>query len=269
MGVLEKIISDKLREVAQRKIEMPLSALEKVNHFHRDTFSLRQAILNKKGNAVIAEFKRKSPSKPTINLHAEVVSVCMGYVQAGATAISVLTDEKYFGGSLHDLQRVREQVPVPLLRKDFIVDEYQLVEAKACGADVILLIAAALPPDMVRKLTAKAHQLGLEVLLEIHNEEEWKANADAGAEVIGVNNRNLRTMEVDILTSLNMATIFPSDAVRITESGIRSTDEALQLAKAGYDGFLIGEYFMAQDNPVQAAGDFIAALDRLQDVVKN
>lgn len=269
MQVLGKIIADKEREVAQRKTEMPLASLETMTHNMRSTLSLREAILNKKGRAVIAEFKRKSPSKPDINLHADVVSVCRGYVQSGAAALSVLTDEKYFGGSLHDLQRAREHLHIPLLRKDFIIDEYQLVEAKAYGADVVLLIAAVLSPEEVRKLTNKAHQLGLEVLLEIHNEEEWKVNADAGADVIGVNNRNLRTMEVDIRVSLSMAKIFPSDSVRIAESGIRSADDAIQLSRAGYHGFLIGEHFMKQDNPASTAGDFISVLNSMQYAVED
>ena len=269
MGVLEKIIAGKQKEVAQRKIEVPVAALEKMPHFRRSTLSLRRAVLNKKGSAVITEFKRKSPSKPNINLYADVVSVCTGYVQHGAAALSILTDEKYFGGSLHDLAKVRELVQVPLLRKDFIIEEYQLAEAKAFGADAVLLIAAALSPDEIRKLTGRAHQLGLEVLLEIHDRGEWEVNADAEADVVGVNNRNLRTMEVDVGTSLSMAGIFPSGVVCISESGIHNVGTALRLKSAGYRGFLIGEHFMAQVNPAQAAGDFIAALKQMHDVVEN
>ncbi len=269
MNVLEKIIADKLKEVEQRKSEVPESALRQMKYFGRSTLSLRGALQRKKGGSVIAEFKRRSPSVQDIHIHADVLSVCAGYVSSGAVALSVLTDKKYFGGSLDDLQQVRDLVEVPLLRKDFIIDHYQLVEAKAYGADVVLLIAASLTPQQVKQLTTHAHEFGMEVLLEVHSAEEWEENAASGADVVGVNNRNLHTMEVNVGTSLEMAKIFPAGTVRISESGIRNVDTAMQLVRAGYSGFLIGEYFMAQNNPGRAACDFINSLEKISHAVED
>lgn len=269
MGVLEKIVADKRREVAKRKSEMPESLLRNMPYAVRNTVSLREAIRSKKGRAVIAEFKRRSPSRPEINSKADVVTVCSGYVQSGAVGVSVLTDEKYFGGSLQDLLSVRERVQVPLLRKDFIIDHYQLLESKAYGADAVLLIAAILTPEQIDELTRQAHELGLEVLLEVHSREEWERCKFIAADVVGVNNRNLDTLEVCTHTSVKLAKVFSSDIVRISESGIEDVETAIELADTGYSGFLIGEYFMKQENPVQAAGDFIDALNHCRHEVKN
>ncbi len=227
-------------------------------HWQENRLSLKASLLKKDSTGIIAEFKRKSPSKGIINGTVEVTDVVSAYDMAAA-GISVLTDEKYFGGTNDDLMMAREIVSVPLLRKDFIIDEYQLYEARGIGADVILLIAACLSKQQVRQLAQRAKALELEVLLEIHNEEELEHICDE-VDLVGVNNRNLKTFEVDINTSLRLIKYIPGNKPAIAESGISNTDTIVTLKNAGFKGFLIGENFMKHTEPSIAFADFVNTL---------
>ena len=258
MNILDKIIIDKRQEVASKKKLIPLSYLMKSPLLERESFSMSQSILE--GSGIIAEFKRRSPSKQVINHKDSVIEVVSGYEKAGASGISVLTDTKYFGGSLDDLIQARDHLTIPLLRKDFIIDPYQIYEAKAFGADTILLIAAVLNPEEVTLFSHLAHQLGLEVLLEVHNEEELKRSDLDHVDLVGVNNRNLKTFEVSLETSKKLSSMIPDDKVKISESGISSVDAIVSLKEFGYRGFLIGENFMKTEAPGKAATEFILAL---------
>lgn len=260
MNILDKIAARKREEVEFLKEEVPVETLQMLPHFKRKCISLKEN-LKISSTGIISEFKRRSPSHPEINLNADVAEVTKAYEQAGASGISVLTDEEFFGGSLDDLAVARDSVKLPLLRKDFTIDEYQLYEAKAMGADVILLIAAMLSPKEVKKFSKTAKELGLEVLLEVHNEEELKNNIFDTVDLIGVNNRNLKTFEVDLQTSKNLAEKIPSQFVKISESGISDTTAILELKKSGFGGFLIGGNFMKTEDPGQSAAEFIRELN--------
>lgn len=258
MNILERIIETKKTEIALRRARMPAHALEKTELFTRETYSFRQFLEDKARTGIIAEFKRKSPSKGIINAIADVQEVTKAYTDNGASCLSVLTDEQYFGGSSEDLIRARMN-PIPLLRKDFIVDEYQITEAKSIGADVILLIAASLTPAEVKRLAVFAHGLQLEVLLELHAEHELEHICDE-TEIIGINNRNLKTFEVDIERSLRMAEKIPAGIIKVAESGISSVENILLFKQHGFQGFLIGENFMKAENPAIAFADFVKQL---------
>ena len=259
MDILEKIIADKRREVELKKSIIPVSQLENSVLFNSRTHSLSKLLQNS-SSGIIAEHKRKSPSKQTINSSFTVEEVVKGYQNAGVCGISVLTDMKYFGGSLDDLLLARASVTIPLLRKEFIIDEYQLIEAKAHGADVILLIAAVLTRQEIKYLSEFAQSLGLEVLLEVHNEEELQKAIMPSLNMIGVNNRNLKTFEVSLLYSKELANIIPNEFVKISESGISNIEDVKELQQFGYQGFLIGENFMKTDNAGFAASEFIKQL---------
>ena len=259
MNILEKIAAHKRVEITEAKEEVPVETLELLPHFKRKCFSLKEKLKNS-SSGIIAEFKRRSPSHPEINLKADVEEVTAGYEKAGASGISVLTDEEFFGGSMDDLMLARETVKIPLLRKDFIIDEYQIFEAKAIGADVILLIAAILTRKEIERFTKTAKNLGLEVLLEVHNEEELERSIVPGIDMIGVNNRNLKTFEVDLANSKNLAEKIPSEFVKVSESGISETAAIQELQKFGFQGFLIGGNFMATEDPGQSASEFIHEL---------
>lgn len=258
MDILEQIIEFKKWEVGRGKSEVSISDLEKGRFFPRITLSLKKYLQDEMKTGIIAEFKRKSPSKGIINATADVVEVTKAYTENGASCLSVLTDEKFFGGSNDDLQKARVN-EIPILRKDFIVDEYQIVESKAIGADVILLIAACLTPAEVKRLASFARNIGLEVLLELHGEEELEHICDK-IEIIGINNRDLKTFKVDIERSLRMAAQLPSDKIKVAESGISSVDDILLFRKNGYKGFLIGENFMKTEKPGEAFKNFIVQL---------
>lgn len=258
MTILDKIIADKKDEVALKKQFIPVEAWQHLPHWQEDRVSLKASLLKAGSTGIIAEFKRKSPSKGIINGKAEVTDVVSAYDMAAA-GISVLTDEKYFGGTNDDLMLARETVSVPILRKDFIIDAYQLHEARGIGADVILLIAANLSQSQVKELAAEAKELGLEVLLEIHNEEEL-GHICHDVDFVGVNNRNLKTFEVDINTSLRLVQQIPADKPAIAESGISNVDTIVTLKNAGFKGFLIGENFMKQVSPSVAFADFVKQL---------
>lgn len=260
MNILDKIILDKKREVILKKSIIPVSQLESSVFFERQTISLSQK-LKASSTGIIAEHKRRSPSKSVINHNFTVEEVVKGYENAGACGISVLTDGKYFGGSLDDLLLARASVNIPLLRKEFIVDEYQILEAKAFGADLILLIAAVLTREEIKSLSEFAKKLGLEVLLEVHNQEELEKSIMPTLDMIGVNNRNLKTFEVSLDFSKQLAAQIPNDFVKVSESGISSIEAIAELRPYGYNGFLIGENFMKTDDAGQAAKEFINKLN--------
>jgi len=261
MNILDRIIADKYKEVALKKKVIPSGDLEKFPLFQRQPLSLSKALKNSK-TGIIAEHKRRSPSKAVINQDLNVQDVVTGYENAGACGISVLTDGKYFGGSLDDLLLARASIEIPLLRKEFIIDEYQLLEAKAYGADVILLIAAVLDTNQLRSLSHLAHDLKLEVLLEVHNHEELERSIMPGVTMVGVNNRNLKSFEVSTEISKQLANHIPNDLVKISESGISSVAAIKELQEYGYRGFLIGENFMRNPQPGKPALEFINQLKR-------
>ena len=259
MNILDKIIDYKRTEVAERKNLISESLLRENDLFKRPVFSLKEFLLDEGKTGIIAEFKRKSPSRGVINDRADVSEITAGYTKFGASGLSVLTDEAFFGGSKEDLIKARENL-IPILRKDFIIDEYQIVEARAMGADVILLIAACLTPEEVKYLAGFARKLDLEVLLELHAEEELEHICDE-TELIGINNRNLKTFAVDIERSLAMAKKIPSYKVKIAESGISSVENIRLFQQHGFKGFLIGENFMKESNPVGAFEQFVNELN--------
>ena len=265
MDILEKIVAAKRKEIEKYK---PLSSIER---FRKEGFfweianrSLKQSLLAEGSTGIIAEFKRKSPSKgwfKTKELEVEPVVTC--YNSKGAAGISVLTDEEFFGGDLDDLIQTKVISDIPVLRKDFIVDEWQIAEAKAFGADVILLIAACLSPAEVKQLAIFTKTIGLEVLLEIHNEEELDHVCDE-VDMVGVNNRNLKTFEVDINTSLNLINKIPAAKPAVAESGISNVETIVSLRKAGFKGFLIGETFMKEPDPGKAFSTFVTELKSIE-----
>ncbi len=258
-SILDRIVADKKAEIGQRKSESPVKRLEGSPYFNRETVSLKKSLQKKKASGIIAEFKRSSPSAGRINRHADPVSITRGYVEAGATALSILTDRKYFGGSRDDLMQAREVNRCPILRKDFIIDAYQILEARAIGADAILLIAGILDNSTVHDLARQAHDVGLEVLLEIHDPSEL-AYLNRWIDMVGVNNRNLNRMETDVHASIDMAGMIPEEFLKISESGIHDSETIRYLRQLGYRGFLIGEYFMKQEDPARACRKFIRKL---------
>lgn len=259
MNILDKIVADKEREVHLRKNLIPSTQLEASVLFERQPVSLAQA-LRKSDSGIIAEHKRRSPSKSTINQDLNVQDVAQGYEEAGVCGMSVLTDGKYFGGSLDDLLLARAVVGMPLLRKEFIIDEYQILEAKAYGADVILLIAAILTSAQIKTLSELAKSLSLDVLLEVHNVAELQKSVMPSLDMLGVNNRNLKTFEVSLETSKSLSEQIPDDFVKVSESGISQVAAIEELKTYGYRGFLIGENFMRTEHPGRAAAQFIETL---------
>lgn len=261
MNILDKITLDKKNEVALRKSLIPVSQLEQSVLFQRQTVSLANNLRNSK-TGIIAEHKRRSPSKPSINNALNVQDVASGYENAGVCGMSVLTDGKYFGGSLDDLLTARASCNIPLLRKEFIIDQYQLLEAKAYGADVILLIAAILSRNEIKQFSEFAKSLHLDVLLEVHNEAELHKSIMPSIDMLGVNNRNLKTFDVSLETSKNLSTLIPNDFVKVSESGISNIEAIKELQPYGYQGFLIGENFMKTHNPGASATQFINELNK-------
>ena len=261
MDILQKIVRDKVVEVALKKLLVPVSQLEASTLFRRKTSSL-SAALRQSSTGIIAEHKRRSPSKAVINNGLSIADVAKGYQIAGVCGMSVLTDGKYFGGSLDDLLLARASTTLPLLRKEFIIDEYQILEARANGADVVLLIAAILTVDQIRSFSKLANSLDLEVLLEVHNEKELQKSIVPGLDMLGVNNRNLKTFEVDLTTSKMLSALIPAEFVKVSESGISSTQAINSLRPFGYQGFLIGENFMKTTDPGTHARNFIKSLEQ-------
>ena len=259
-NILDRITETKKAEVVKLKKVMPEASLKQGIFFDRSCISLKKRLLTPETSGIIAEFKQKSPSKGEINFAVKVEEVTRGYADAGATGLSVLTDHDYFGGSIINLVKAREANPgIPILRKDFMIDSYQITEAKAYGADVILLIAACLTKEEIHHLAQYAKELKLEVLLEIHDETELE-KISHWVDMVGVNNRNLKTFEVNIETSVKLANLIPDEFVKISESGISSVETINRLKIAGYKGFLMGETFMKTDNPAQTCREFIEKL---------
>jgi len=253
MNILDKIVAQKQLELASAKKLISTEELEDLAFFSRKTFSLKESVKNKSG--IIAEFKRKSPSKGIINDIQNPLSVVSSYEKYGASGISILTDTEFFGGSKEDILNVREHINIPILRKDFMIDAYQFYEAKAMGADVVLLIAACLSPEQVSEFTGLAHSLNLEVLLEIHTEEELK-HFNTDIDLVGINNRNLKDFKVDLQHSVNLKNLLPTGTLSVAESGIYNTEDFLFLKEKGFDAFLMGEYFMKGENPGQKFKEF-------------
>ena len=261
MNILDKIVADKRTEVDLRKSLIPIKQLENSVLFERNAISLTNK-LQQSQSGIIAEHKRRSPSKLVINQNLNVFDVAKGYEDAGVCGMSVLTDGKYFGGSLDDLLTARASCDLPLLRKEFIIDEYQLLEAKAYGADVILLIAAILTREEIKQFSEFAKGLNLEVLLEVHNEEELLKSIMPSLDMLGVNNRNLKSFDVSLETSKKLSALIPNDFVKVSESGISTIEAIKELKPYGYKGFLIGENFMKTDNAGISAKQFIKALEK-------
>ena len=258
MNILDNIIAHKQKEVESRKEQLSISQLQEEAFYNRETLSLKEYLQNESLTGIIAEFKRKSPSKGVIHGEADVIAITQAYTEHGASGLSVLTDEHFFGGHTVDLKRARVN-KIPILRKDFIIDEYQIVEAKAMGADVILLIAACLTPAAIKELARFAKSLQLEVLLELHAEEELAHICDE-TEIIGINNRDLKTFKVDIERSLRMAEKIPNTKIKVAESGISSVENIKLFRENGFRGFLIGENFMKEKNPAIAFASFVNQL---------
>lgn len=256
MNILDKIVVTKKGEVEMAKKLVSIKSLESATYFDRQPYSLKEFMLAPERTGIIAEFKRRSPSKGVINDHSAVAEVTKGYAAAGASAISVLTDTDYFGGHAKDLMEARAANSVPLLRKDFMIDEYQFIEAKALGADIVLLIAAILSPAQIDTFSRLAKSLGLNVLLEVHNLEELQRSINPNVDAIGVNNRNLADFSVDIQTSFDLVKEIPNEFLKISESAISDPKIINQLKAAGFNGFLIGENFMKTANPGAAMRQF-------------
>ena len=260
MTILDEIVAHKKIEVQQSRELYPVKLLEKSLYYEAKPVSLAHYLTRPDKRGIIAEIKRRSPSKGTFKKQISVEDLSIGYMQAGASALSILTDSKFFGGSPEDLSTARRFNFSPILRKDFIIDEYQVVQAKSIGADAILLIAAILSPREIKSLAAFAKSFGLEVLLEVHSAEELKRSACDDLAAIGVNNRDLRDFSVDINRSLELAPLIPSNVVKVAESGISDSATIKKLRSAGFSGFLLGEAFMSRPNPVRACAQLIAEL---------
>lgn len=261
MNILEQIIRHKRKELQLKKRAQPIERIMNSPLMERSVNSFTDSIRDKREPGIIAEFKRKSPSEGLINAEVDVTQVTSGYTTYGASALSVLTDENFFGGGSYDLGLARNNKDIPLLRKDFIIDEYQVAESKAIGADVILLIAAVLQPKEVRQLTHFAHGLDLQVILEIHTIQELDRFCP-GIDALGVNNRNLKTFNTDIQQSINLYPHLPAEVVKLSESGIKTPADAQLLLRAGFDGLLIGSLFMKESVPHLAFADFIKDLQK-------
>lgn len=256
--ILSEIIANKRFEVDLQKQAISIGQLREAIEGIPPSRSMKQALASS-DSGIIAEFKRRSPSKGWIKQEACPEEIVPSYVEAGASALSILTDEKFFGGSLKDIRTARPLVNIPILRKDFIIDEYQLYQAKIVGADAVLLIAAALEQEKCQALAEKAHKLGLEVLLEIHSAEELPY-INKEIDMIGINNRNLGTFFTDVENSFRLAGQLPKDAVLVSESGISDPEVVKRLRAAGFKGFLIGETFMKTTQPGETLRNFLQAI---------
>ncbi len=260
MNILDKIVAHKKTEIASAKRSVSRASLEGSDLFQREVLSFKDFLLDESRTGIIAEFKRRSPSKGIINDKVSVEKVTTGYASAGASALSVLTDGEFFMGQKADLLAARGVNQIPILRKDFMIDEYQVFEAKAWGADIILLIAAILSPAEIKSLASLAKSLGLNVLLEVHNLEELQRSINPNLDAIGVNNRNLADFTVSVENSYRLAEHIPAEFLKISESAISNPETIKQLKKAGFNGFLIGENFMKQADPGLAMKEFVREL---------
>ena len=260
MNILEKIVLEKRKQVEEDKLLTPAKMLEQSVYFNRQCASLKEYITRKDKSGIITEIKKKSPALGAINPDINVENLAAAYTLAGASALSVLTDNKFFGGCNADLIAARENTTIPILRKDFMIDEYQIIESKSIGADVILLIAAILTKEEIVQFTELAHKLGMEVILEVHAVQELEKVYEK-VDVIGVNNRNLETMQIDIATSKTMSKLIPAGFIKISESGIEKPEIVLELKQFGYNGFLIGSHFMKHTDPGKACAEFIRQIN--------
>lgn len=252
---LEKILAHKQKEVKTRKTRLSEQTLIAKIEQTNPPISLAEA-LSCHGLAVIAEIKKASPSTGVIRENFNPVQIAKSYVKAGANALSILTDEKYFQGSLHYIKQVRSFVPIPILRKDFIIGSYQVLEARAFGADAVLLIVAALDKSQLQMLLQKTDELGLEALIEVHSADEMKIAVDVGAKIIGINNRNLETFKIDLATTEQLAPLAPEGTVLIGESGLHTKDDIQRMIQAGVDAVLVGTHFMKHPDPGIALHQF-------------
>lgn len=262
--ILDKIVKHKLTEIAEARSKVTISRLEEEEAFHRECYSLREFILAPERTGIIAEFKRASPSKGIINDQVSAAEVTKGYADAGASALSVLTDSNFFGGRISDLVQARSVNTIPVLRKEFILDEYQIIEAKAIGADIILLIAAILKPEEITRFAHVAKNLGLSVLLEVHNQQELERSLCDDLDAVGVNNRNLADFSVSLQHSYNLVNLIPDQFLKISESGISNPQTINELQQAGFNGFLIGENFMREADPGKAMLEFATQVKALK-----
>ncbi len=263
MKILDTIVQHKKKEVEAKKELYPIKLLESSKFFKSPCVSLKDYILRADKSGIIAEFKRKSPSIANINLYADPEEISISYMQGGASAISVLTDENFFGAKEEDIETVRSFNLCPVLQKDFIIDEYQIIEARSRGADVILLICEILTKEKLASLHHTAKGLGMEVLIEMHTDDQL-TKIPSGAEIVGINNRNLEDFSVDYERSIKTLEQLPAQMVKIAESGLSSIDTVLRLKKSGFDGFLIGEQFMKQANPGDECRRFAKELINLK-----
>jgi len=265
MDILEEIVAYKKIEVeAQKSLVSPSSLYKTVEKMIGDgsahsLISMKQSLASS-ASGIISEFKRKSPSKGWIKEEGKADVIPASYSENGASAISILTDEKYFGGNMEFVKIARPMVKCPILRKDFIVDEYQLFQAREIGADAVLLIAADLTKTECKSLAKTAHELGLETLLEVHSEPELEYVGD-NIDMVGVNNRNLGTFHTDVQNSYKLASLLPKDYLLVSESGISNPDTVRELRQAGFRGFLIGETFMKTPNPGLSLKEFIEKVE--------
>ena len=257
--ILDQIVTRTRLKVAERQMRLPLEKILAQSQTRRPRRPFGAALAAEGGPQVIAEFKRRSPSRGVIREDLQVVHVAHAYQQGGAAALSVLTEPEWFGGSIEDLRQARAATRVPVLRKDFIVDAYQIWESWQAEADAILLIVAALSDNQLARLMQTATQANLEALVEVHDEDELTRALAVGASIVGVNNRDLRTLHVDLATSLKLAPRIPDGVVSVAESGIRSAEDVRRLSDAGFDAFLIGEQLMSAPNPGQALSELIGA----------
>ncbi|MGL5234206.1 MAG: indole-3-glycerol phosphate synthase TrpC [Empedobacter falsenii] len=254
--ILDEIVAQKRVEILEKQKTQSIESFRNSENFLLPVKSAKASILDESKSGIIAEFKRKSPSKGFINKDANVKEVVSGYEKFGASVVSVLTDEQFFGGSFDDLKQAKEVLNIPVLRKDFIVDEFQVYETKAIGADLMLLIAECLTKDEVYYLAKTAKGIGLEVLLELHSEDQLE-KVNEFIDLIGINNRNLKNFEVDIEKSKQILKQLPTDLIKVAESGISDPKTVKELRQAGFQAFLIGENFMKADNPSQAFEQFV------------
>jgi indole-3-glycerol phosphate synthase len=254
--VLEEILVARRRRLDEARARVPLRNLERTAKAREDRCDFAEAISGA-GLRVIAELKQASPSRGVLRKDYQPAAIARGYEAAGAAALSVLTEEDFFKGSLEHLREVRQASALPILRKDFIFDAYQVYEAAAAGADAILLIVAALADNELRELIKLAERLKLTALVEVHTEEELRRAVDAGANTIGVNNRNLKTLEVDLETSLRLRALIPATCIAVSESGIKTAADLGRLGSAGYSAVLIGERFLTQPDPGKELADLL------------
>jgi indole-3-glycerol phosphate synthase len=260
MKILDKIVRDKKLEVNKLSSNSSIKELESSSLFSRKCISLKDSILKSSGG-IICEFKRRSPSNNDINYKSNISEVVKGYQKAGAAGLSILTNKQYFDGDIQDILKIRDFTSIPILRKEFIVSEYQIIEAKSIGSDAILLIASILSEEDIKNYSSLAKDIGLEVLFEIHDAEELEKLSGENIDIIGVNNRNLDTLEIDLQNSVDIYNKIPNSFVKISESGISKVESILKLREVGYQGFLIGENFMKTNDPFESAYNFIKEVE--------